>query len=58
MTWLFEGLGTLLIGLVLGGTAGAVGGWKLAVRSVRQTQHAGNNAKQTQVGGDSSKRSK
>jgi hypothetical protein len=48
MHWFFDGLGTFLIGLVLGGGAG----WRLAIRSVKQRQTAGDRATQTQVGGD------
>jgi len=48
MHWFFDGLGTFLIGLVLGGGAG----WRLAIRSVKQRQSAGASAVQTQVGGD------
>lgn len=52
MEWLFEGLGTFLVGLAVGGTGGATAGWKLAVRKTRQSQHAGDNATQTQIGRD------
>jgi hypothetical protein len=52
MDWLFDGLGTLLIGLVIGGGGGSAIGWKLAIRKTRQTQRAGNYASQTQIGGD------
>lgn len=54
MEWFFDGLGTMLLGLVLGGAAGTAGGWKMAKnRYVRQSQKAGNNARQSQVGGNS-----
>ena len=52
MDWLFDGLGTLLVGLILGAGAGGAGGWSLAVRSVKQKQRAGDNAQQTQIAGD------
>jgi hypothetical protein len=48
MDWLFDGLGTMLLGLAMGGS----GGYYLGSRSVRQKQKAGHNATQTQVGGD------
>ncbi len=49
MEWIFSGIGTFLIGLLVGGG----GGYKLAVRSFRQTQKAGDRATQNMVGGDS-----
>ncbi|MDQ1684613.1 MAG: hypothetical protein QOC82_1350 [Frankiaceae bacterium] len=48
MDWFFDGLGTFLLGLILG----TGGGYRLAIRRVRQSQRAGNFAQQTQVGGD------
>lgn len=50
MSWLFDGLGTLLIGLVVGVGAGGTVGYRVGVRSVRQSQRAGDDARQTQVG--------
>lgn len=53
MDWFFDGLGTMLIGLVLGGAGGTAVGWKIANNKFqRQSQKAGNNASQTQVGRD------
>ncbi len=52
MDWIFEGVGTLIIGLILGAGAGGAGGYYLGVHSVRQSQRAGKNATQTQIGGD------
>lgn len=52
MEWLFNGLGTLLIGLVVGGAGGGVAGWKLAVNRFSQKQRAGDSSTQTQIGGD------
>lgn len=53
MEWLFDGLGTMLIGLVLGGAAGTAGGWNLAKsRLQQQSQKSGNEANQVQVGRD------
>ncbi|MGR2751498.1 hypothetical protein [Agromyces arachidis] len=52
MEWLFEGLGTLLIGLLIGGAGGGAIGWRLAIRKTSQRQHAGDNASQYQAGRD------
>lgn len=52
MEWFFDGLGTLLIGLVIGGAGGGVAGWKLAGHRLTQTQSGGDKSVQTQVGGD------
>lgn len=52
MEWFFEGLGTLIVGLVIGGAGGAYGGFKIGVRSVRQVQKARDDASQTQIGGN------
>lgn len=52
MSWFFDGLGTLIIGLVIGGAGGTYGGFRLGIRSVRQSQRAGDHASQTQVGGN------
>lgn len=52
MEWLFDGLGTMLIGVILGGGAGGYAGWRLGVRNITQTQKAGKKSRQTQVGGD------
>lgn len=52
MDWFFDGLGTFLIGLVVGGGAGGAVAWKVAVNRSTQSQRAGNHASQTQVGRD------
>ena len=56
MEWLFEGLGTLVIGLILGGTAGSVITWQVFVTksSRKQVQRAGSNSTQIQSGRDTS----
>lgn len=56
MDWLFDGLGTLLIGLVVGGAGGSVVTWRVASHRLRQSQKAGDNARQTQIGRDNSTR--
>jgi hypothetical protein len=53
MDWLFEGLGTLFAGLLIGGAGGSAVTWRLMNKSRRQKQRAGDNATQTQIGGDS-----
>ena len=53
MDWLTEGLDKLIIGLLVGGSAGTTVGWKVAVSRQKQVQKAGDQATQTQVGGDS-----
>jgi len=52
MDWFFDGLGTLLIGLAIGGGAGGALGFRVGVKSVRQSQKARDNATQLQVGRD------
>lgn len=52
MDWFFDGLGTMLIGLVIGAAGGGVTGWKLAVQRTRQSQKAGARSTQVQVGRD------
>lgn len=54
MEWAFEGIGTFLIGLLLGGGAGAAVTWRIAIRNrnQRQVQKAGNSSNQIQAGGD------
>ncbi len=50
--WLFDGLGTMLIGLIIGGAGGSTIGYRIGLKkNIRQKQKAGNNATQTQVGG-------
>lgn len=51
MEWFFEGLGTALIGLLIGATGGGAVGYRIGInKSIRQKQKAGNNAQQTQIG--------
>lgn len=53
LKWLFDGLGTMILGLVIGGAAGAVTTWRITSRNKKltQMQRAGNVAIQSQVGG-------
>lgn len=55
MEWFFDGLGTMLLGLVLGGAAGGAAGYRLGAGSVRQRQSAGDKSRQTQIGGDTTR---
>jgi hypothetical protein len=50
--WFFDGLGTMLLGLFIGaGTVGSV--WFVRSKSItKQTQKAGDNARQLQIGRD------
>jgi hypothetical protein len=50
MDWIFEGIGTMLIGLVLGAAGGSIITWRVMVRKHSQVQRAGDNAKQVQAG--------
>ncbi len=51
MEWIFEGIGTAIVSLILGLIIGGVGGYKIGIRkSNEMNQKAGNNAKQTQIG--------
>ncbi len=54
MDWFLDGLGTMLIGLILGGTAGSTVTWRIMSKrsSVKQRQRAGDNATQMQIGRD------
>jgi hypothetical protein len=52
MEWIFEGIGTMLIGLVIGAGAGSVITWRIAVKRTSQNQTAGDNSKQIQAGRD------
>ena len=51
MDWFFSGLGTALIGLLIGTIGGGVVGYRIGIKkSFRQQQKAGNNATQIQIG--------
>lgn len=54
MDWFFDGIGTMLIGLILGGAAGSAVTWRVVSKRSRVTQNqkAGTNAVQVQVGRD------
>lgn len=50
MDWFFDGLGTLLIGLVVGGAGGSAISWRIAVKRNVQKQRAGDHSNLTQAG--------
>lgn len=52
MDWFFDGLGTFLVGLVLGAGGGSVVTWRISSRRIKQYQRAGEHASQVQVGGN------
>lgn len=52
MNWLFDGLGTMLLGLVIGGAGGSAITWKVAVKRITQKQRSGDNSHQIQAGRD------
>lgn len=55
MEWLFEGLGTAIITLILGLLTGGAIGYRIGIKKinkVRQKQKARDNASQMQVGRD------
>lgn len=54
MDWAFEGIGTLLVGLILGAGGGSVITWKITNRRSdrRQSQRAGRGTIQIQAGRD------
>ena len=52
MDWFFSGLGTMLLGLLIGAAGGGIAGFKIGIKKsvFRQSQVAGNSAQQTQIG--------
>ncbi|MCT3719886.1 hypothetical protein [Elizabethkingia anophelis] len=53
MEWFFDGLGTSLITLIIGLLGGGVTGYKIGIKkNIKQSQKAGNNSSQIQVGND------
>lgn len=57
MEWFFEGLGTSLITLVIGLIGGGTIGYKVGInKKVKQSQKAGANSSQIQVGNDYDRR--
>lgn len=54
LEWLFSGIGTFLIGLLVGGTGGSAVTWRVMVKKndESQRQRAGDNSRQIQAGRD------
>ena len=53
MEWFFDGIGTSLITLILGLLGGGAVGYRIGInKKIRQSQKAGNNSSQIQVGND------
>ncbi|WP_341974198.1 hypothetical protein [Microbacterium sp. LWO13-1.2] len=52
MEWLFDGLGTMLIGLAIGAAGGTGVTWRVMSRKNHQRQTARNGATQIQAGRD------
>ena len=49
--WVFEGIGTELVSLILGLIIGGIAGYKIGVKNHNtQTQTAGSNSNLTQIG--------
>lgn len=53
MEWFFDGLGTSIVTLVVGLIGGGAAGYRIGIKkSVKQSQSAGDNSSQIQVGND------
>lgn len=51
INWIFEGIGTELLSLLIGLFTGGFIGYKIGIHNmVKQSQKAGNNSNQTQIG--------
>ncbi|MBR3934131.1 MAG: hypothetical protein IKJ68_09525 [Clostridia bacterium] len=51
LEWIFDGIGTELISLVIGSLIGGVAGYKIGVKNkIKQIQNANDSANQTQIG--------
>ena len=55
MQWIFDGIGTAIITLILGLFTGGAVGYRIGISKskVNQNQKAGNNSSQIQIGRDS-----
>lgn len=55
MEWIFDGIGTAIVTLIIGFFTGGAVGYRIGIKKKKitnQKQKAGNNARQLQVGGD------
>jgi hypothetical protein len=51
LEWIFDGIGTELISLVIGAAFGGAAGYKIGSKNkIKQNQKAGDNSKQVQIG--------
>lgn len=51
LSWLFDGLGTQIITFLVGAITGGFCGYKIGIHNkTKQSQKAGNNSSQTQIG--------
>lgn len=51
LSWLFDGLGTQIVIFLVGILTGGVCGYKIGIHNkTKQSQKAGNNSTQTQIG--------
>jgi hypothetical protein len=51
ISWIFDGIGTEIISLIIGIISGGFVGYRIGIHNkVRQSQKAGDNSKQTQIG--------
>lgn len=49
--WIFDGIGTELISLIIGAAFGGAAGYKIGSKNkIKQNQKAGDNSKQVQIG--------
>lgn len=52
LDWVFSGIGTLLVGLIIGAGGGSFVGYRIAVTKHTQSQKAGDNSRQFMTGRD------
>ena len=51
LEWIFDGIGTELISLIIGAVLGGAAGYKIGSKNkIKQKQNAGDNSKQIQIG--------
>ena len=51
LEWIFDGIGTELISLIIGAAFGGAAGYKIGSKNkIKQNQKAGDNSKQVQIG--------
>jgi len=51
ISWIFDGIGTAAVTFLLGLSVGGTAGYKIAIKkNIKQTQKAGDNSSQSQIG--------